>query len=516
MKSVCPHCGRLIEEGEQAFDLTPYLGSQVKRYLNSEEFNKGCGGYLDKKNTLLQGMERLFNNFADNNPLIFKEKELWNMTSEKPDMATVKRTVLMKFPYDEIKKRIGITQENDEKYSEVNEWYLSNKSFMSKLVLRLNLIKMGNGDICFDTITDAYNNTVVVRERICPHEGCHGKLSFWSGRYKEICLSVLGGQRVSKTTTLTAMADVFLKGHQGVTWEGSRSDEAYKEFEDTCLNSYRKGKPIPPTAVIKNNTPRISFRVKLGTTGYIVLTFVDLPGELNNENGLSDELFEKYHHYFDNVDFMWYCTDPAELCRLEQAAHQGNLADQHGYGEGKTALRTEVICNNMNQLAGFFNRADKVIPVAYILGKTDSALIPQNEKIAYHLYGLGKKSVVEEIPMNLKLFYEEADLIRQYMHDKNPILVDTFTRNFKEKCFFAMSAYGWNPKETENDRRPDAYKCTVPFIWMLACEGLIPICIQIQNHGGYEKKYIWKRECNEVYWNLILYNLYMKGNYQPL
>lgn len=520
MRNVCPHCGKVIEAGQQAFDLTEFLGSQMKRYLQSNIFPKA---EIGNQRLYIQGMEKFFNSMKQEYPLVFTENELWNMPSVEPESPSIVKTILLRFPYLRVKEQMKtFLGTRDDVLEQTYSWYSNKSSFIGGMVFKLNLKKMSDGDILFDTIADDFDSTPIARERVCPHRGCNGKLSFWAGRYPEICMSVLGGPRVSKTTTLTAMANVFLHGYQGVRWEGSQSDETYKEFEKSCLAYYNQGLPIPATELVKNNIPRISFRVTLGNVGHIILTFVDLPGELNNEEGISAELFRRYQHYFDNVDFVWYCTDPGELIRLNEAASEGNDADQLGYDEGRKVLRTEKICNNMNQMKGFFSQTEKVIPVAYILGKTDHQLINPTDKHDYHLFMPGgsknERVPADALPLNVEAFYREARLVRNYMVEKNPQLVTTFENNFEARAYFAMSAYGWNPKDTKEPRSPEPYRCTFPFIWMLACKGYIPILTQKVVHSlfgeQYEQKNVYLNNCDNQLRNTILYNLYMQGNFR--
>ena len=519
MRNVCPHCGKIIESGQQAFDLTGFFGKQVKKYLESRALPKEDS---DNRRLYNQGMEQFFNSMAAEDPLIFTENDLWGMPFVESETRAVVRTILFRFPYEKVKdhmSKIITGRESEEILKQTYTWYMKRSGFMKRMVFRLNLMKMSDGDIRFDMIADDFDSSPITRVRVCPHEGCNGKLSFWAGRYEEICLSVLGGPRVSKTTTLTAMAYRFLQGYQNIFWEGSQSDEAYLEFEKTCLAFYSQGKPIPATEMVKNNIPRISFRVRLANTGYIVLTFVDLPGELNNEEGISEELFRRYQHYFDNVDFIWYCTDPGELVGLIAGAQNGNDADQLGYDSGRAALRTEQICNNMNQMQGFFRQTDKAIPVAYILGKTDSDLISRAEKENYHLFepngSTNRAYPVDIIPLDLETFYKESDLVRRFMRQKNMQLVQTFENDFPAKCYFAMSAYGWNPKMNTEQRIPDYYKTTVPFIWMLACKGKIPIrVVRARRNGRTEQRNVYLNNCASKEKATILYNLYMQGNFK--
>ena len=524
MKNVCPHCGRNINEGEQAFDLTVFLGQMVKRLLQSRLFNEDENN--DEKERIGSGMEAFFNTMKQNDPLVFTEKALWELPSIKSDSPTTAKTVLFQFPYTTIKEKMKLhLQGGDEPLkTSAFEWYNGHESLLKKMVFRMSLRKMAEGDIRFDTILDNFDSRPITRTRVCPHEGCHGKLSFWAGRYREICMSVLGGERVSKTTTLTAMAYAYIQGYQGIRLEGSSEDEAFDDFESNCLSYYSDGQPLKATELVKKNTSRLSFRVTLGKNGYITLTFVDLPGELNNEEGISDEMFARYGYYFDNVDFIWYCTDPGELVGLQETAQKGNHADELGLEEGKAPLRTARICANMEQLGGFFRDAGKVIPVAYILGKTDSDLIDPTDKENFHLHEephwAARRPPCDLVPLDLEQFYRESAMTKEYMKRRNPKLVDTFEKNFLSRGYFAMSAYGWNPKNNKEKRSPDPYKTTVPLIWMLACKGYIPIKARKEKRrfGQYsiDVSNIYLSNCDPNTKEDILYNLLMKGNYRLL
>ena len=86
--------------------------------------------------------------------------------------------------------------------------------------------------------------------------------------------------------------------------------------------------------------PRLSFRVKVGKKK-ICLTFIDLPGEFNGGKGVSVEVYRRYKHFYDNIDFIWYCTDPGEILQLDGSGKK------LGYDKDDDIISVERLCENM-------------------------------------------------------------------------------------------------------------------------------------------------------------------------
>lgn len=481
MDCVCPHCGKKIKSGNYSFDLTKYIEEQL---INATGFFKGIT--KEERMSVQGGIQSLFNSLNDcslsvipmEDRLVYSEEQIWNwpIRSSAPS-----RVVMMGMPYDKINslfKKIPAGM-NPGSENAARSWIEDNRDVLITMGFEFILEKQGHGAIRFDLIRSTYNQEPVVRERVCPE--CGRTLSFWAGRYDEICLGVLGGPRVSKSTTLTACASVFLRGFKGITWQGHMQDKQYKIFGRDYLEKYREGLPIDATEIGRDNIPRVSFFVTIRDQKTnllrkeLTLTFVDLPGEFNDEKGINAQLFSKYAHYFENVDFLWYCTDPGELLQVNVTADKSELVQELGYDKDKKILSTEEICTNMTLVSGLFNNKVRKVPVAYILGKTDASLISPEEKQQYHLYhpAAGANYASGQGPFDIRFFHGETLPVRQYMFLKNPILINTFERCFEDHCYFAISAYGFSP--TKGSGKLHAFNVTVPFMWMLVLKSYYPI-----------------------------------------
>lgn len=520
MDCVCPHCGRKIEDGKIGFDLTGFIKEQLLLATGYQGFDLSS----DKKTRVCGGIEKLFNSLSIEKHLIYNEEEIWNWPLKSDDHG---RVVVMGMPYDRVTALFGnLDGENSTNVvKDAYEWISQGKEILTAIRFPLILEKEGRGSIRFNLIRSTFNNRPIIKGRVCPV--CGNTLSFWSGRYEEICLGVLGGPRVSKTTTLTACANVFLKGFEGITWQGSMVDEEYRKFSDAYLKKYRAGQSIEATVQRggKNNVPRVSFFVTIRDkhTNMLIkemtLTFVDLPGELNNEEGINDEFYARYSHFYENVDFLWYCTDPGELLQLTEVAENSEKVQELGYGGRERIMSTEEICTNMTRVASIFNRENKKVPVAYILGKTDTTLISNMERDQYHLYSpnligyaAGKGA------FDIQHFHGESSLVSEYMIERNPILINTFNSNFPDHCYFAVSAYGFAPSKAGNaELRP--FNVAVPFMWMLALKSCYPIIKVVARRGlggvkysrvPYYLKNASKNEKEKDYYNLFLRGQYLE------
>ena len=535
MKCVCPYCGKMTESGKIGFDFTEFISNQLKNAMGFPMIKTEDRMGVD------QGIQSVFNNLPAKDHLIFTEEEIWNW--EKISESPVK-TVIMYMPYDRLIQIFSSSKEKNgglakDSVNKTYQWLMQNSSILCNMCFPLILVKEGSGDIRFNLIRSTFDQKPIVKARVCP--ACGEQLSFWSGRYPEICLGVLGGPRVSKTTTLTACASAFMKpgGYKGITWQGSKLDKEYIEFSNMYLRKYEAGTPIDATKTTQS-IPRVSFCVNIRDTitnvleKIITLTFVDLPGELTNEEGINDEFYSRYAQFFENVDYIWYCTDPGELMQNPGSTQKAEL----GYEKDKQILTTEEISDNMMKVSALFKRLQetrpqyiefvinsrntskkeyipKVVPVAYILGKSDSSLCAPMEKKEYRLYPVEPISGhrIAERPFDLQYFTKCCNATRYYMYQKNSVLVNAFEYYFPYHCFIPVSAYGFAPTEEKSDTlRP--FNVTAPFMWMLTLESCIKLTRKMDIKGrekieSYFLQYAHSRVRQKDFTGL-LYNIYIQ------
>lgn len=456
MKCLCQSCGKKIESQDLCFDFTKFIQRILTDHMNS----------LHADLEVLKGLDLCFGDWKEESrPFLYSEKKLWELVGNGKGNAW---DVSYTFPYSELKSRAGNQEDEREDFW---RWMEENEKSLSQLEHKLWLMKTGedDADIRFDKVKTA-DGKIIADKRQCPE--CGGVMSYWSGRYEEICLAVLGGPRVSKSTTLTACAYAFMNEEESIVWEGHKEDEEWQVFKDKYLNRYAKGLKVEPTDTVQ--IPRISFRVTLKNQNKkYVLTFIDLPGELNDEKEVKQELYEQYTEFYKNIDFVWYCTDPGEVLQLKGDAENNEAIKKLGYAKNKGIINSESLIANMMNLAPYFHE----IPTAYILGKSDSDVISEADRTEYHLFMPEYKDQEECEVLDVQKFFDDSDKVRRFIQKHNKNVLRNFQDNFRNRCYIAISAYGYAPdQDTERQilqKRP--YHCMLPFLWMLAVKGFLDI-----------------------------------------
>lgn len=502
MKCLCPNCGKKVDSEKLGFDFTDFIQKKIKQILSE-------GGSKPETVQIASESEKFFNYWKEKRPFLVSEDDLWNLPEPKDAaMGVHEKDVIYKLPYREIRNRLEREEGNFKKWMIENEEKIMNKDCF------LMLKKDGGGEIRVNRIREINSDWKGIDKRQCPE--CHGVMSYWSGRYPEICLTVLGGPRVSKSSTLTACAFAFSDAGGSICWEGSIDDESYVAFDENYLSRYREGKPPRATNVDYDTIPRLTFKVRIDNRN-ICLTFIDLPGEFNNKKGIDGQIYNKYKNFYDNIDFVWYCTDPGEVMQLEGEAQHREEIMALGYEADQEVIKLPRLLSNMRNLAGFFTPSGRKVPVVYILGKTDLDIISSQDKEEFGLYKQEESDI--ELPLDIRQFCGQARKVKNYIEKYNPAMIKTLEENFENRFYFAISAYGYNPKNEkniENGKKP--YHCTWPFYWMLALENCIDVRVTAETRR-FGKRH--REEFIDKLGNLpkeikrnVLYNLYMHGPYK--
>ena len=513
MTLMCPHCGKTMESGELVFDFTDLclenLLAFIKKETSGTEASKLDGackwffGQLLKDKRIRHSESEIFGFTRVNNN---SNKNIHHRKYSFPIARIIEEGVKLREK----------CKENDR--IDFFEWLDKNKSSIKNINIILELHKRDGGDIRADSIHQTkesdfgFINVTRNNGRRCCH--CHKVVSYYAGRYPEIRLTVLGGPRVSKSTTFTACVAQFQNPNGSIFWEGSEEDEIWKKYKAKYLVPYLAGDPIQATQLQDEHIPKLTFLVRFNRNNpkYICLTFIDIPGELIGEN-LDDEIYERYSGCYENIDFVWYCTDPVELRQLI------NKEDIARVGYGESILSTEKICSNMRELAIYFKKIKCSIPVAYIIGKTDDEAITEEEKNKYCLYLDNETethvNINSIIPLDVKKFNTRSRKTREYFCLYNPYLVDCFEEQFSERCYIAISAYGYNPLAPPENRTKQPYQCRLPFLWMLALKHHIDVQVEILDNRGKKIQRCSSKlnEMDETVKNDALHNLY-SGTYK--
>lgn len=502
MECICPNCGRKLRSEDLGFDFTDFIREKVLDMIKGET--------KPESSKIIPDCERMFNSWKSEKPILESEETLWNLEeSEKSMEGDRNRYVIYHLPYKEIFERVSAEKEG----YRFKEWLEKFKIKIERTPYVLWLQKTGDGRIRINRVFEKETGIKIAPVRQCPE--CYGVMSYWSGRYQEICLTVLGGPRISKSTTLTACAAAFMESDSHICWEGTPEDSEWISFEENYLKLYQDGKPLRPTDVSEDKIPRVSFRVSISGKK-ICLTFIDLPGEFNGGEGLDEKIYRRYKNFYDNIDFVWYCTDAAEVMQL-----LGKEKEALGYEEQQEIIKTSRLLSNMENLSSFFTRSNRKVPVIYILGKTDTDIISPEEKMEFALFNPEEQD--DDEVLDIRQFYEQAVRVKNYIQKYNPNMVRQFEESFEDRCYTAISAYGYNPKEIDStksyiERRP--YHCKLPFYWMLALRSCMEVRLVAQRTslwGMKKKKEEFQgrlKELPDAIRQKAEYNLYMHGPYK--
>lgn len=488
---LCPTCGEKIKSKDLLFDFTKFISIIIKKMIVKDGENKEVSYECDT----------FFNNCA----FYESEERLCSLPEPENQKGFSNMHVEYRLPYEKLIEVIG----SNKNFKNFKEWLEKRReSIVSKKYI---LLLQKDGDNVDDRVRidkvllkdEEESIDYVAKGRKCPR--CHGLMSYWAGRYDEICLTVLGGPRVSKSTTMTACIHAFMEKNGSICLE-TRNEETWNFFQKNYLEPYENGKKTIPTDTQEDKIPRVSFRVVINGRS-IILTFIDLPGEFNGEKGIDINIYRKYENFYKNIDFVWYCTDPGEVQQLK-----GEAKKILGYEENKDILSTDTLISNMKTLSSFFNRAGRKIPVIYILGKSDAMAISDQDKADFGLYQTKEYDTYE--PLNIEEFYEQARKTKAYIEKYNPQIVRTFEECFSNRAYMAMSAYGYAPEndKTKEDKKP--YHCRLPLYWMLALRNCIEVSLTFKK-GRRKQEYVGKlKDLEPQVRENAEYNLYMRGPYK--
>lgn len=512
---MCLNCGKVFESRKISFDLTDCILSIMKMEIEEKypeiEFNTIRGAFFSIKEAGFQ--------IRQSEEEIYENSKRSEMNASRRDRGTYMFRIsdtnieeIRSKAKEQSKKLKDNTDKEQIEYFE--EWIKEIQKSLAERELCLKLERVGDGDVKFDQISSMNGEEI---KRVCPH--CGEPMSFWAGRYPEIRLTVLGGPRVSKSTAMTACAYYFLNGRDpSISWSLWPNDRAYKDFKERYLDVYEKGYSIDATDDKDiASIPKISFQVTVGRGRKLCLSFVDIPGEWNGKKG-TETADREYGDMYKNIDFVWYCTDPAEIGQLKGGR---DVVEQLGGDDKRDIITLGELARNMSELASHFSHYQHKVPVAFILGKTDTSLISDDDKKKYGLFSKNDRENVHN-PFDIQSFFIKSDKVKKYlMKGSAKIVYNSFTKAFPERCFIATSAYGFVPAKKDSgkpDKQPEPYHCAEAFYWMLAIRSCIDVKIKTKQHSLFGVRYntITSRLDNlpPREDEIARHNLYMKGNYR--
>lgn len=537
MECICPYCGKKGKSGDLCFDFS-------MQFLNRKDLYF-CGCASDDIERYGNSFTAMVNDWHNKGygPTFFSEKELLDYTKDR--ISTGAQGVMsgiLAIRNRTVKEKLRAWEGSvPAEYQELLEFMLGDGFAAGEyaLLMKVMYYKEGDGDVQITSIRDD-KGRMIADKRHCPH--CGGVMSYWAGRYPEVVLTVLGGPRISKSTALAACADVFVSGLAdcAISWQSygvrrvdgnevrEKGDKSWIQFENNCLNPYRENREVVATKTGNAEAiPRFSVRVDIGQNSKtsLILTVVDLPGEYSQDRerlGVSDSIFTKYQELYKNVDCVWYCTDVVEHKQLNISERQE--LKRYGYDEGRNLTPTDELVTRIEQLAGLFREN---VPVVFLLGKSDTVEAPESiTSILYQKnYKPGASSSWLDVEGNRppilrgRDFYNRAHQLRDYLWKQNRRLIEQFEMSFPVHTFLATSNYGHYFEEVENEGGQKKTRATgllapfqteVPFLWMLAMLGYLPV--SEENMEYYTVDQEGRKDADRLTWeNLGMYGRSASG-----
>lgn len=326
----------------------------------------------------------------------------------------------------------------------------------------------------FDGETESFQHMV------CPN--CGDTFYMDAGQYEERVIVMLGSSRVGKTAYLAALVEKLMPMYGASEFEDkiaiiNSKDHKFEDFKKNVLNLYRKNKKVIKTSTTAETVPLFSLKIKIEETEkYVILTFVDLPGEvfvpLSEEEYLAGEVSGKFiinrRKICESADIFWLCLAPVQI--------DGRLEHRNEGASDKVELDIDMILTNIESTIRLMGRDKKNVPPTAVL-VTMSDIITEEEQLYSSTFNeglyLNMPEGTREVQFKQDSFTGLARNVKRYLTSPNVKNVVPQIQNiFHQKNFFSVAAYGIDIEEGINrDKKP--YGIMLPFIWTLAVLGYI-------------------------------------------
>ncbi len=304
---------------------------------------------------------------------------------------------------------------------------------------------------CGEKLPTTFFNGRKKLQAICPNCLLEGKTTYLNDREsRPLCVPVVGGRSVGKTAYITAFSKKFVEfvapqSGLEVEFYNSAKEEIYSEIKaDFAHGSTRM--TARPQDITKSSSISFSFFVKHKKLKPERLMHIyDIAGEVftdNNENEV-----QRQYEYCQGIIFM---IDPFSIPTI-RAKYDSLLTPQDKAGIGKADINgiINVFINKLREVTGLSDRKMSKVPIAIVIGKTDSGKLSDE---------FSEEKIEELEFLNSTEKIERCDavdyLCRKFLRENEmESFVNAINMKFKTNRFFAASAIGhtrdagaYNPK----------------------------------------------------------------------
>ena len=256
---------------------------------------------------------------------------------------------------------------------------------------------------------------------------------------RQLCVPVVGGRSVGKTAYITAFSKKFVEfvapqNNLEIEFYNGAKEAIYSEIKaDFAHGSTRM--TVRPQDITQSSSISFSFFVKhKALKPERLMHIYDIAGEVftdNNENEV-----QRQYEYCQGIIFI---IDPFAIPTV-RAKYEALLTPEDRAGIGKADINgiINVFINKLREVTGLSDRKMSKVPIAIVIGKTDSA----------NLRDEFSDEKIEEIEyLNTKTEIHRSDAIdylcRKFLKENEmESFVNAIEMKFKNNRFFAASAIG--------------------------------------------------------------------------
>ena len=304
---------------------------------------------------------------------------------------------------------------------------------------------------CGRKLPTAFFNGRKKLQAICPNCLQRGRTTYLNDREsRPLCIPVVGGRSVGKTAYITAFAKRFIefvapqKGLE-IEFYNQAKEDIYGEIKaDFAHGSTRM--TARPQDLSQTSSVSLSFFIKHKSLQPERLVHIyDIAGEVFTNND-ENEVQQQYE-YCQGIIFM---IDPFAIPEV-RFQYEELLSPEDLAGIGRADLNDVIdsFLNKLREVTGLSDQKMAKVPLAVVIGKTDSANLAENFS--------------EEKVEELQMLYPQAQLnandavdylCRKFLRENEMGgFVNAIEMKFSENRFFAASAIGhtrnagpYNPK----------------------------------------------------------------------
>ena len=233
---------------------------------------------------------------------------------------------------------------------------------------------------CGRKLPTAFFNGRKKLQAICPNCLQRGRTIYLNDREsRPLCIPVVGGRSVGKTAYITAFAKRFIefvapqKGLE-IEFYNQAKEDIYGEIKaDFAHGSTRM--TARPQDLSQTSSVSLSFFIKHKSLQPERLVHIyDIAGEVFTNND-ENEVQQQYE-YCQGIIFM---IDPFAIPTV-RAQYESQLTPEDRAGIGKADINgvINVFLNKLREVTGLSDQKMAKVPLAVVIGKTDSANLAEN------------------------------------------------------------------------------------------------------------------------------------------